>query len=321
MHYCCALITGIVKRELLRGFGNHVLLYEVRYMELLSNHVAAYQKYFYRVNLNLGTSSFSDVPTDERIKNFSRTADNELVAMYYQFGRYLLISSSQPGGQPATLQGLWNDQVSPPWDSKYTININTEMNYWPAEKCNLTEMHEPLVQMVKELSEAGHQTAQTMYGADGWVTHHNTDLWRICGVVDGAFWGMWSMGGAWLSQHLWEKYLYSGDLTYLVSVYPVLKSACEFYQGFLIEEPDNKWLVVSPSISPENAPAGHSTSISAGTTIDNQILFDLFTKTIKAATILNTDSLLIVDFKKIRRPFTSGGGNHWRVNSDKFFGL
>ena len=269
------------------------------YTELLNSHVAAYQNYFNRVSLNLGTSSLSVVPTDERIKNFSQTKDYELVAMYYQFGRYLLISCSQPGVQPATLQGLWNDQVSPPWDSKYTININTEMNYWPAEKCNLTEMHEPLVQMVKELSEAGHQTAQNMYGCDGWVTHHNTDIWRICGVVDGAYWGMWPMGGAWLSQHLWEKYLYSGDLTYLGSVYPVLKSACEFYQDFLVEEPKYKWLVVSPSISPENAPSGHSTSVCAGTTIDNQILFDLFSKTIKVASLLKTDSTLMVDFKKI----------------------
>jgi len=269
------------------------------YRELLSSHVAAYQNYFNRVSLNLGTSGFSAIPTDERIKNFSQTKDHELVTMYYQFGRYLLISCSQPGGQPATLQGLWNDQVNPPWDSKYTININTEMNYWPAEKCNLTELHEPLVQLVKELSEAGRQTAQTMYGANGWVTHHNTDIWRICGVVDGAYWGMWPMGGAWLSQHLWEKYLYSGDVTYLQSVYPVLRSACEFYQSFLIEEPKNRWLAVSPSISPENAPSGHSTSVCAGTTMDNQVLFDLFSKTIKAATILNTDSVLMVDFKNI----------------------
>jgi alpha-L-fucosidase 2 len=268
------------------------------YTELLNSHVAAYQYYFNRVSLDLGTSASSTLPTDERIKNFSQTKDKELVAMYYQFGRYLLISCSQPGGQPATLQGLWNDQLNPPWDSKYTININTEMNYWPAEKCSLTEMSEPLIQMVKELSEAGHQTAQTMYGCDGWVTHHNTDLWRICGVVDGAYWGMWPMGGAWLSQQLWEKYLYSGDLNYLASVYPVLKSACEFYQDFLVEEPKHQWLVVSPSISPENNPSVHSTSICAGSTIDNQLLFDLFTKTIRAASLLHTDSTVMVDFKK-----------------------
>ena len=270
------------------------------YTELLNSHLSAYQNYFRRVSLNLGgTSLFSDVPTDERIENFSETKDKKLVAMYYQFGRYLLISCSQPGGQPATLQGLWNDQVNPPWDSKYTININTEINYWPAEKCNLTEMHEPLVQMLKELSKTGRQTAKTMYGCDGWVTHHNTDLWRICGVVDGAYWGMWPMGGAWLSQHLWEKYLYSGDPEYLASVYPVLKSACEFYQDFLTAEPENNWLVVSPSISPENSPPVHGPSVCAGATMDNQLLFDLFTKTIKAANLLDTDSALMVDFKNI----------------------
>jgi alpha-L-fucosidase 2 len=269
------------------------------YTEMLNSHLSAYQNYFNRVSFSLGGSPVSDIPTDERIKNFSQTKDKNLVEMYYQFGRYLLISCSQPGGQVASLQGLWNDQVSPPWDSKYTVNINTEMNYWPAEKCNLTEMHEPLVQMIKELSEAGKQTAQTMYGADGWVTHHNTDLWRICGVVDAAYWGMWPMGGAWLSQHLWEKYLYSGDLAYLASVYPVLKSACEFYQDFLIEEPVHNWLVVSPSISPENNPSIRPQSVCAGATMDNQLLFDLFTKTIKAANLLNADSALMVDFKNI----------------------
>jgi len=269
------------------------------YSALLNNHVTAFQQYFNRVSFNLGSASLSAFPTDSRIRDFSKTGDPELVVMYYQFGRYLLISCSQPGGQPATLQGLWNDQVNPAWDSKYTININTEMNYWPAEKCNMTEMHEPLVKMVKELSETGRQTAADMYGADGWVAHHNTDLWRINGVVDGAYWGMWPMGGAWLTQHLWEKYLYSGDLAYLDSVYPVMRSACEFYQDFLIEEPKNKWLVISPSISPENAPAGHSASVCAGTTMDNQILFDLFTKTIKAASLLKMDSALMVDFKAI----------------------
>jgi alpha-L-fucosidase 2 len=267
--------------------------------ELQASHVEAYQKYFNRVSLDLGTSPAANQPTDERIRNFSQNHDPELVSLYFQFGRYLLISSSQPGGQPANLQGIWNDSTNPAWDSKYTININTEMNYWPAEKCNLTEMHEPLIQMVKELSESGRQTAQTMYGASGWVTHHNTDIWRISGVVDGAFWGMWPMGGAWLSQHLWEKYLYSGDLEYLKTVYPVLKSACRFYQDFLIEEPTSNWLVVSPSVSPENAPAGRP-SICAGATMDNQILFDLFTNTIKAAELLGKDKSLTKEFRKIK---------------------
>src|SRR5678816_1644410 len=142
---------------------------------------------------------------------------------YYQFGRYLLISSSQPGGQPATLQGIWNNKLNPPWDSKYTININTEMNYWPSEKTNLAEMHEPLIRMVQELAATGQRTAREMYGARGWMAHHNTDIWRINGAVDGAFWGAWSNGGGWLSQHLWEHYLYGGDKSFLSSVYPVLK--------------------------------------------------------------------------------------------------
>ena len=270
------------------------------YSTMLKNHIAAFQKYFNRVNFDLGASSAAKLPIDERIKNFSKSFDPELISMYYQFGRYLLISSSQPGGQPANLQGIWNGSTYPAWDSKYTININTEMNYWPAEKCNMPEMHEPLIQLIKELSEAGKQTAKTMYGCNGWVAHHNTDIWRISGVVDFANAGLWPMGGAWLSQHLWEKYLYSGDLKYLESVYPVLKSACEFYKDFLIEEPSHKWLVVSPSMSPENTPSGHSgCALTYGTTMDNQLLFDLFTKTIKAAKLLKKDEALMADFQKI----------------------
>lgn len=269
------------------------------FSKMEGSHIKTYQNYFDRVELNLGTSGeLSKLPTNERIENFSKNNDPELVALYFQFGRYLLISSSQPGGQPANLQGIWNNSPYPAWDSKYTININTEMNYWPAEKCNLSEMHEPLIKMVEELSEAGQETAKTMYGCDGWVVHHNTDIWRTGGVVDGAFWGMWPMGGAWLSQHLWERYLYSGDMAYLDSVYPILKSACEFYQDFLVEEPTHKWLVVCPAISPENSPAGRP-SICAGATMDNQILFDLFSKTIKAAKLLGKDESLIADFQKI----------------------
>ncbi|HPR33990.1 MAG TPA: glycoside hydrolase family 95 protein [Prolixibacteraceae bacterium] len=169
---------------------------------LFDHHVRAWQRYFNRVRFDLGTSEAANQPTDVRIKNFSQTYDPELITLYFQFGRYLLISSSQPGGQPANLQGIWNESTRPAWDSKYTININTEMNYWPAEKCNLTELHEPLIRMVNELSQTGQKTARDMYGCDGWVVHHNTDIWRISGVVDGAFWGMWPMGGAWLTQHL-----------------------------------------------------------------------------------------------------------------------
>jgi len=269
------------------------------YTNILKDNIVAFQKYFNRVNFELGTSPASQATTDERIRNFSKSYDPELVTMYYQFGRYLLISSSQPGGQVANLQGIWNGSNNPVWDSKYTININTEMNYWPAEKCNLSEMHEPLIQMVKELSESGKETAKVMYGCAGWVAHHNTDIWRITGVVDFADAGQWPMGGAWLSQHLWEKYLYSGDLNYLESVYPVLKSACEFYKDFLIEEPTHKWLVVSPSVSPENTPSGHRSALIAGCTIDNQLLFDLFTKTIKTAKLLKKDADQLADLQKI----------------------
>ena len=239
------------------------------------------------------------LPTDERIAEFAQSNDPELAAMYFQFGRYLLISNSQPGGQPATLQGIWNDQTNPPWDSKYTININTEMNYWPAEKCNLSELHEPLLQMVEELSESGRQTAATMYGADGWVTHHNTDIWRISGVVDGAFWGMWPMGGAWLCPApLGEVSVHRRSGLSRLGL-PGAEISCEFYQDFLIQEPVNQWLVVSPSISPENAPTATGTSVCAGTTMDNQILFDLFSKTIKAASLLGQDAALMVQFQDI----------------------
>ncbi|MCD9855214.1 glycoside hydrolase family 95 protein [Epilithonimonas sp. JDS] len=258
---------------------------------LFKNHLNAYQNYFKRVDFNLGTSPASQFPTDLRVKNFATSYDPELVSLYYQFGRYLLISSSQPGGQPANLQGIWNNSNKPAWDSKYTININTEMNYWPAEKTNLPEMHEPLIQMVKDLSVTGAETAKVMYKSRGWVAHHNTDIWRITGVVDFANAGQWPMGSAWLSQHLWEKYLYSGDKNYLKSIYPILKSATQFYEDFLIEEPTHQWLVASPSMSPENIPLGNKGSaLAAGNTMDNQLMFDLFSKTKKAAQILNIDS-------------------------------
>jgi len=260
------------------------------YDQTLKDHISDYRKYFKRVSLDLGLTDSVKKPTDIRLEQFRKGDDPQLVVLYFQFGRYLLISSSRPGGQPANLQGIWNDKLSPSWDSKYTVNINTEMNYWPSEITNLPEMNEPLIQMVKELSQTGRQTARDMYGAQGWVLHHNTDIWRFNGPIDGAFWGMWPMGGAWLSQHLFDKYEFNGDIEYLKSVYPVIKEASMFFLDFLTEEPEHKWLVVCPSISPENAPSAHSgSSISAGTTMDNQLVFDLFTRTIKAAEILNTD--------------------------------
>ena len=275
--------------------------YSKKYTDILKAHVAAYQKYFNRVKLDLGTTDADKLPTDERLKNFDATNDPQFVALYFQYGRYLLISSSQPGGQPSTLQGIWNNKLYPPWDSKYTININTEMNYWPAEKTNLAEMSEPLLKMLKELSVTGEKTAKDMYGARGWMAHHNTDLWRINGAVDGAFWGIWPNGGGWLSQHLWEHYLYNGDEAYLASVYPVLKGAAMFYSDYLIEHPKYHWLVVCPDMSPENAPAAHQgSSLDAGVTMTNQIVFDVFTNAIDAAKILNKDKAFAETLKQKR---------------------
>lgn len=269
------------------------------YKKVLEDHMADYQTYFKRVNLDLGETEAAQKPTNVRLEEFAKGNDPHLVTLYFQFGRYLLISSSRQGGQPANLQGIWADQLMAAWDSKYTVNINTEMNYWPSEITNLSELNEPLITMVRELSETGQQTARDMYGAGGWMLHHNTDIWRINGPVDGAFWGLWPMGGAWLTQHLFDKYDFNGDTKYLESVYPIMKEASRFYLDFLIEEPVHGWLVVSPSVSPENAPSVHSeASISAGTTMDNQLVFDLFTRTVKAAEILHTDKEFIAQINQ-----------------------
>ncbi len=291
--------------EILKAGGLVDAACRKRYDDLLNDHIAKYSELFSRVKFDLGTTDSIKNPTNIRLRDFSRGNDPQFTVLYFQFNRYLLISSSQPGGQPANLQGIWNDKMDPSWDSKYTININTEMNYWPAEVTNLSEMHNPLVQMVMELSETGRETAKVMYGAQGWVAHHNTDLWRITGPVDRINSAMWPMGGAWLSQHLWEKYLFSGDTEYLRSVYPALKGSAEFYLDFLTEDPEHKWLVVSPSMSPENRPnlpgMKDAASIAAGVTMDNQILFDLFSYTISAAGILGTDKELVSRLRSARK--------------------
>ncbi|MET0636887.1 MAG: glycoside hydrolase family 95 protein [Chitinophagaceae bacterium] len=263
------------------------------FAQIMPGHVAAYQRYFKRVKLNLAAGeTATDIPTDERLKRFSSGNDPQFAALYFQFGRYLLISSSQPGGQPATLQGIWNAKLYPAWDSKYTININTEMNYWPAESTNLSELHAPLLQMIREMSVMGETTANVMYGTRGWMAHHNTDIWRSTGAVDGAFWGLWNQSAGWLSQHLWEHYLYTGDKKFLASVYPVLKGAALFYVDFLTEHPVNHWLVINPDESPENAPAAHQgSSLDAGTTMTNQITFDVLTTVLAAAKVLGKDAL------------------------------
>lgn len=272
------------------------------YPSILKKHIATYQQYFNRVSLDLGSTDAVNKPTDERLKNFANANDPQFVALYFQFGRYLLISSSQPGGQAANLQGIWNDKIRPPWDSKYTININAQMNYWPAEKTNLSELHEPFFQLVKDMSVTGRQTARDMYGARGWVAHHNTDIWRATGAVDGALWGVWNAAGGWTSQHLWEHYLYNGDKKFLASVYPVMKEAATFYVDFLVEEPVHHWLVSNPDMSPENSPRGRSgASIDAGTTMTNQIVFDIFSSTIRAAEILQKDAAFADTLRQMRK--------------------
>jgi alpha-L-fucosidase 2 len=262
--------------------------YATDFAQLRNDHVAKYRTYFDRVNINLGSTDSIRKPTDVRLAEYNGGDDPQLVALYYQFGRYLLISSSQPGGQAANLQGIWNNRVYPPWDSKYTININAEMNYWPAESTNLSEMHEPLFDLIGDVAESGKEAARRMYGARGFTAHHNTDIWRITGVVDGSFFGMWPMGGAWLSQHLWQHYLYTGDEKFLREQYKVLKGTSLFYKDVLQREPRHDWLVVSPSMSPENT-HHPDISIAAGTTMDNQLVFDVFHNTIAAADILGID--------------------------------
>lgn len=275
------------------------------YEKAKQEHITEYQKYYNRVTLDLGTTPQSNKPTDIRIKEFSTTFDPHLAALYFQFGRYLLISCSQPGGQPANLQGIWNDKLNPPWSCRYTMNINAEMNYWPAEVTNLREMHEPFIQMARELSQSGHVTAREMYGCRGWVVHHNTDLWRMTGPVDRANWGMWPTANAWVCQHLWEKYLYSGDKKYLAEIYPVMKSASEFFVDFLVKDPNTGYMVVVPSNSPENAPKTapreKRSHLYAGVTMDNQMVFDLFWNTNEAAKTLNIDENFCDTITKLRK--------------------
>lgn len=274
-------------------------------------HTAQYKGYFDRVSLDLGTTPAALATTDVRVKDFATVDDPQLVELYFQFGRYLLICSSQPGGQPANLQGIWADGLNPAWDSKYTTNINVEMNYWPAEIGNLSELHEPFIQMVKEVAQTGAETAKTMYGARGWVLHHNTDIWRITGPVDFAASGMWPTGGAWFCRHLWEHYLHTGDLAFLKEIYPVMKGAAEFFVDFMVAEPEHGWMVIAPSNSPENAfmrDPGDVT-VCAGTTMDNQMVSELFTNIITAAGILGDDSgfaQTLADLKEKMAPMQIG---------------
>ena len=253
-------------------------------------HVRDYRALFDRVTFDVGTSPAAiATPTDQRVTGYATGNDPALASLYFQYARYLLISSSRPGTQPANLQGIWNDSLSPPWGSKYTININTEMNYWPALSTNLEELMDPLTTLVQDLAITGARTAKSMYGARGWMAHHNTDLWRATAPIDGPQWGMWPTGGAWLAQVLYERYEYNGDRTYLQTIYPLLKGAAEFFLDTLVEEPTHGWLVTSPSLSPENQhPFG--TSLAPGPAMDQQILRDLFASTTKAAEALGVDA-------------------------------
>ncbi len=262
---------------------------------VLSAHLADYRNLFRRVSLALG-QSHSDLPTDERLLAINRNglaADPGFAALYFQYGRYLLISSSRAGGQPANLQGLWNDELNPPWESKWTLNINCEMNYWPAELCNLAECTEPLFAMIDDLTVSGGRTAKVQYGCRGWVVHHNTDLWRGAAPINNID-GVWPTGGAWLCYHLWEHYLFTGDKKFLARVYPDMKGAAHFFVDDLVKDPKTGWLVTSPSFSPEQG------SLCYGPTMDSQLIRSLMNNTIAAAGILNTDKTFAAELAKVR---------------------
>ena len=258
--------------------------------QLLQRHVAKYKEQYDRVTLNLPASENASLPTDQRLDAFSKSSgapDLDMVSLMMQYGRYLLISSSQPGGQPANLQGVWNDKMNAPWDSKYTININAEMNYWPALVGNLAETQMPLFDMIDDLSSTGAITAQQMYDCRGWVAHHNTDLWRIAGPVDGTTWGMFPTGGAWLTTHIWQHYLFTGDKKFLARHYQALRGAALFLLDYMQRDSRTGWVMTVPTVSPEHGPMGKRTTVTAGSTMDNQIVFDVLNATLKASEVLN----------------------------------
>ena len=269
------------------------------YEQLKQQHEDLYHQYYDRVRIDLGKDLYAGMPTSKRIEQFAATEkngkpDNHLVATYFQFGRYLLISSSQPDNiNPANLQGIWNEKMFPSWDSKYTTNINLEMNYWPSEVCNLTEMNGPLFRLIREISETGRQTARDMYGAEGWVLHHNTDQWRITGPVDHASTGLWSTGSGWICRHLWEHYLYSGDKEFLREAYPIMLEAARFYTQTLVKHPRLGYLVICPGESPEHGGKGRGSTLDAGVTMDNQIVTELFTEVLQAAKVLDDKNPLL----------------------------
>lgn len=275
------------------------------YEDLLRDHLREYRGWFDRVSLQIGKESKDELPTDERIELLKTESDPSLAALYYQFGRYLLISSSRPGTQAANLQGIWNDNPNPWWDSKYTVNINLPMNYWFAQTGNLSELMEPLESLIRDVAEAGERTAAEHWGARGWVLHQNTDLWRATAPMDGPSWGAWPVGGAWLSTHLWERYLFDRDTSKLEEVYPLLKGATLFLSDILVPHPDTGFLVTTPSNSPENFPAWpgngrffdevsglflKARTMAAGPTMDLEIVRAVFDQFIAASTLMNKDT-------------------------------
>ena len=271
-------------------------LRKASYESLRAAHIADYEKLYQRVSLNLGVTSAAEMPTDERIKAFAKGNDPQLVAMVFQYGRYLLISSSREGGQPANLQGVWNDSNHPAWDSKYTVNINTEMNYWPADVAGLGECVSPLADALKEVAESGARTAKEQYHARGWVLHHNFDLWRGTAPINASNHGIWPSGGAWLSQTLWDHYLFTHDTAYLRdTAYPLMKGAALFFVDTLVKEPGKEWLITGPSNSPEHG------GLVMGPTMDHQIVRGLFEDVIAASAILGVDADLRAQLTGLRK--------------------
>jgi alpha-L-fucosidase 2 len=276
------------------------------YALLRQEHTADYQRLYRRVSLDLGKSRSEDLSTDERLRSYSQYQDPELEALLFNYGRYLLITTSRPGTQPANLQGIWNDLVRPPWSSNWTLNINTEMNYWPAEVANLSECHEPLLHLIYDLSQNGQKTAAVNYGCRGWTAHHNADIWRQTGPV-GKFhgnpvWANWPMAGVWLCQHLWEHFAFNGDLAYLRWAYPIMKGSAEFCLDWLIED-DQGYLVTAPSVSPENefiTPDGRRAAVCAAATMDIALIRDLFTNCLESAAILGIDADFAAEVRQAR---------------------
>ena len=252
-------------------------------------HEVEHRRLYRRMAIDLGTTPAAALPTEERIALNPSAPDPALAALYVQYARYLMISSSRPGTEAANLQGIWNKETAPPWGSKYTCNINVEMNYWLPDPANLAECFEPLIRLTEEVAETGARMARAHYGAGGWVLHHNTDLWRVTGPVDGAKWGLWPTGGAWLCAQLWDHIAFSGDRALVARVYPLLKGAAEFFLDTLVRMPGTGYLVTNPSLSPENVHP-HGAAVCAGPTMDNQILRDLFSAVAEASTMLDRDA-------------------------------